>query len=132
MGLGNLPAQDQPNSCALRFRGEERDKQVGSIGEARSIVFYGYLQICRNLFPANADTPAGFLCRIDCVSQQVNQELVELIAIRIDQHSRSGLNSNRHTRFEAGNAKNPFVHIKRLTVWRGQACQTRIAFHKAA
>ena len=38
MGFGDLPAQHQADAGAARFRGKERDKQIGGVGETVAFV----------------------------------------------------------------------------------------------
>ena len=63
---------------------EEWDEQVRQVGNSRTIILHPHFQISLSALPADAHTTARFQRRIHRVAQQVDQELLELIAIALN------------------------------------------------
>ena len=77
----DLPAEYQPNSVTSGLGCEERNEQIGGIGQTGAFVQYFDFQIASIECPANVHLAMRFRYRIDCVFDQINQCLLDLIRI---------------------------------------------------
>src|SRR5437899_10045948 len=81
VGLGDLTAEDKSNPRTAGFGGVERDKQVGRARKARPSVFNPHFKVSAIFPPAHFHAASRFERGIHGVAQQVDEELVELVAI---------------------------------------------------
>src|SRR5262245_13326970 len=88
--LRDLPAQHQPDAGAGRFRREEWDEQIGRIGKPRPVVADDDLEPRSESTPADFDAAAGDDRRVHRVANEVDQELVELRAVRANRELGAG------------------------------------------
>src|ERR1051325_11573764 len=105
VSFGDLPAQHQADARTALLGREERHEQVRRIREARALVFYGNLERALRAFPADRHrTAAGLETRIGGISQQIDQQLLELIGVGVDRDIRPRLDVDWYARVEGGNA----------------------------
>ena len=81
MGFCNLPAEHQPNSVTSGLGCEERNEQIGGIGQTGAFVQYFDFQIGSIECPTNVHLAMRFRYRVDCIFDQIYQCLLDLIRI---------------------------------------------------
>ena len=80
--LGDLPAQHQADARSAGLGGEERHEQVGGLRRARALVVDPDVDAARRVPPADRDArAAGVERRVGGVAQQVDQQLLDLVAV---------------------------------------------------
>jgi hypothetical protein len=84
VGFRDLPAQDETDSRTARLCREEWDEEVGRIRKAGAIVLNEDFQVCPGSLPADASASAGLERSVDGITYQVDEQLLELIAICFD------------------------------------------------
>jgi hypothetical protein len=70
--FGNLTAQWQANAGALRFRGKERNEEIGWVHDPWTFVFNKDLNAISFLTPAERNVPLRFKRGINSVVQQID------------------------------------------------------------
>src|SRR5207253_7037110 len=80
MSFRNLAAQHKPYACARRLGSKEGHEEIRGIGKPVAFVFYPDIQVRTVSPPANHHVALGFQRRIDGIPEQVNQQLIELVA----------------------------------------------------
>src|SRR5579864_8345066 len=65
VGLGDLPAENQSNSTAARFGGEERDEQIVAVQQARPLIADKDLERMPVHLPAHLNRARGPYRRIE-------------------------------------------------------------------
>ena len=135
MRLGDLAAQHEPDAGSAGFRREERDEQVGGVRQAGPVIFDPELQRvgrAAETGPSEADPAPGLAGRIHGVPHEVDEELLELVAIRVDGHGRPGLNRDPFVPFEADDPLDERRNVERRELRRRQAGEPRIGGHEPA
>src|SRR3954462_3447333 len=83
----DLPAQDQADARPARLGREEWHEQIAGVGQTGPFVFDPELHRRRvrtgQPLPSDRDAAAGFPHGVDRVSNQVDEQLLELIAITL-------------------------------------------------
>src|SRR5262245_23295734 len=107
VSLGDLPAEDQADPGAVRLGGEERHDEVGGRRQAGPAVLDPDLDLRRpasRAAPADGDAAAGLLGGFDRVAHQVDEQLLELVRVRLHRGLRPLADLDRETRLDAGDA----------------------------
>lgn len=94
MGFGNLPAQRQTDARTFRFRGEERNEKIGRVRKAWPVIFDGDFDISSHLPPADPDATARFQRSISRIADQIDEELIQLIGVRLHGYGWTRLDGN--------------------------------------
>ncbi len=78
MVLRDLSAEHEADAGALGFRGKKRHEEIRRIGEARTVVLDGDLQLRAIFFPTEAHAAAGFLGGFDGIFGEIDEDLFDL------------------------------------------------------
>jgi hypothetical protein len=145
VGLRDLAAEDQADAGAAGLRGEERHEQVGRIGQPGPFVVHPQLQRVaapgrsthhararRGERPADPDAAARFARRVDGVAHEVDQELLELIAVGVHGHQRSWLDRNPLVSLEPHDARDKGGDVERRELGRRQPGEAGVRRHEPA
>ena len=81
MRFGDLTAKNQSNTRPARFRRKEGNEQVRRIGQARAIINNPNIEVSAFSGPAYMNRAAGFQRRVCRISNQVDQQLLQLVGI---------------------------------------------------
>ena len=86
MGLGNLATEHETDARPLRLGGEEWNEEILGIGNTRPFVIHPDFQMPSTFFypPPHFYATSKFFRRLHGIANQIDQELIELIAIRFD------------------------------------------------
>src|SRR5580658_4507084 len=79
VGFCDLAAEDEANSGAALFRGEEGHEEVGGVRNAGAFIQYGNFQVRAVAGPGHLYSAARFPCGVDGVVNEVDQKLFELV-----------------------------------------------------
>src|SRR6185312_6913592 len=79
--FGDLPAQREADARSVRLGGEERHEQVGRVGQAQSVIAYPDVERAAVARPADGDAAVRLERRIGRVPHEVDEHLVQLIAV---------------------------------------------------
>lgn len=100
MSFGDLPAEDQADAGAPGLGGEKRNKQVCGIGNAGTFIEHGQIEIGIAAGPFHAHATVQFLSGVDGVAEQIDEQLFELVAIRLQADIGAGRKLYGDTAFE--------------------------------
>ena len=126
-----LQAQRQANARARFLCGVEWHKEVGSTGNSGPLVFNRHFHVLGALTPTDLDRSPRLQCRIHCVVNEVDEQLIELITIGHDGDVRTLGNLYRQTGLETCDAFDPSPHIEWFEHGGRQASQPGIRSHEA-
>ena len=101
MGLGNLPAQSQSDPGTVGLGGEEGYEEVSGAGQAGAVVHHPDLQMLLVPDPGDGNRARSVHHRIGSVLDQIDEQLVQLIAIGLDGEVRAWDYSSGEPGFEA-------------------------------
>src|SRR5678809_1718130 len=87
--LRDLARQHQPDPRPGRLGREERNEEVSRVGEARTLVLDDEGERAVLTRPSDVDVAARLQRRVDRVAQEVDEELVELVAVGAHRRGRS-------------------------------------------
>ena len=73
MRFGNLATQNEANAGASRLGGEERDKQIGGVGQTWTVIDNQEFHLSAVLRPGNVNAALGFQGRIGGIANQVDE-----------------------------------------------------------
>src|SRR3954468_16933235 len=136
MCLCDLTAQDQPDPRPARLGGEKRNKQVPGVRETGPLVLDPQLHGRRvrpgQPLPANRYTAAGFADSIDSVSDQIDEQLLELIPISLNGQARPCRNADVMRFFQSDDAIDESGDIEGNELWRRQFREAGIRAHEPA
>src|SRR5256885_13160698 len=93
--LGYLPAQREPDARPLRFGGEERHEQVPRIRDPWPLVSHRHLHLRCAGAPRNHHSAARLQRGVRGIADQIDEQLIELIRVRLDVHLRAGRHTDR-------------------------------------
>src|SRR5688500_20084277 len=98
MRLRDLAAEDEADAGPSGFGREERDEQVAGVRQPGPVVFDPEFhrggRRRSQPFPSDRDGARGFTHRVERVPDQVDQQLLELIAISLDPQVGSWMDAN--------------------------------------
>src|SRR6266542_4266921 len=132
MCIGDLTAEHETNPGAARLRGEERHKQVRSPGEPRAFIVDPDLHALAVLSPADLHAAAGFERCVVSITQQVDQQLVELIQITGNAQRRTGSERYPQPCLHSGISADPLLHVYGLESRLWQPGQPAVGLHETA
>src|SRR5262245_21530607 len=101
MSLSNLAAQDEADTGTARFRRKERYEQVSRIGQPGSLILNHDIDITSRALPKHALTAVGIQRCVDSIANEINQQLFDLIRIRLNCEFRTRIESNGHPCLQA-------------------------------
>ena len=108
-----LPSENQTDACTVTLRSEKRRKQIRCHWETRTFVDNTKSEHARPHFPRDLDAAACVTRRVDCISDKVYQQLVELIAVGSQRDRGSGPHVDRAALFKPRHAIDPGIHVNR-------------------
>src|SRR6516165_10129545 len=100
MLLCDLAAQSQTDAGPARLGGEEGNEQVGGVGQTEAFVLYPHFEVTGVLSSPDLDRAFGFQSCVDTIADKIDQELLQLVSIRLDQHVRAGTQGYREPRLQ--------------------------------
>src|SRR6266850_6324898 len=127
----NLTAEHESNAGATRFGRKERNKQIGGIWQAQAIVQNPNIKLRALPRPANPHGAPCFLRGIRRVSNQIDQQLLQLVRIRRDYNFRAFRDADFHASLEFHCPADPLRHIHRQQFWLRQSRQMRVRRHES-
>ena len=107
MAFGDLTAQHQANAGAALFRGEERDEEVAGVGDAVAFVSHLQDELSPVHSPFDSYAAAGFDGRVGRVADQIDEQLIELVAVSPERKGWAVDHSHFQPGFEAGRSTDP-------------------------
>ena len=103
--FGDLAAEDQADPGAARLGREERHEQVAGVRQARALRLRPRAPPTAATqpaaVPADRHPAAGLAHGVDGVANEVDQQLFELVAVRLDRQRRTGLRRGSGAPFPA-------------------------------
>src|SRR5687768_6244362 len=91
----------------MRLRREKRNEEIRRVGETLPFVDHGDFDTAITELPADADTAIRLERCIDRIAHEIDEQLVELIAIRAYRDVRTVLHLHREPRLESRRTMNP-------------------------
>src|SRR5437899_10400851 len=93
MGFGDLAAQDQPDTAAAMFGGEEGYEKIVTVEEAGALVEDEDLNAARVGAPADFDRARvlqrGIKRGVDGIADQVDKHLFDLVRVGVNGYGRA-------------------------------------------
>ena len=127
MRLGDLAAQHQSDPRAAGLGREERNEQIRRLRRPRSVVVDPQVEAACRTLPADHHAAAAVFERgLGAVAQQIDEQLLELIAIGVHGQVGSGLHRHRHARLESSHAVHQRLEHDRGLPGRRQLGETRV------
>ena len=131
MGLGDLPGEGEADAGSSRLRGVEGNEEVLHVREPRPLVLHPHLDLLAVEPPAHADAAAGQQRGVRRVADQVDQQLLDLVGVRLDRHLRPLLDVDGEPRLERGGAADQAGELEGGPPRRRQAGEPRVGRHEA-
>src|SRR5229473_5420202 len=129
--LRDLAAQREPDAGPLRLGGEEGDEEVRSVRDARPFVEHRHLDVGGSRAPGHGHAAARLQRGVHRVAHQVDEELVELVGVRLDADLGPGRDADREALLQRRDPPHPFLHLDLPQPRRRQPRQPRVAGHEA-
>ncbi len=135
MRLGDLAAQHEPDAGPVLLGGEEGDEQVRQARQAGTLVLDPHFEDRRGTGearPADADGAAGFEGGVGGVPDEIDQQLLELIAVRFHDHFGAREHLDRQASLDAGDPAHQGSEIDHSPLRRRQAGEPGVGLHEPA
>ncbi len=129
--LGDLPRERETDSRAIGLGRVERHEQIRGVGEAGALVADPHIELAVPRFPADLDR-TRVERRVHRVPHEVDEQLIELSAIRLDRHVRTSADRDRPARLQRDDAAHPVLNRYALEPGWRQARQSGVRRHQAA
>ena len=113
MSLGDLARECQTDAHAARFGGEEWDEEIRGAADAGAFIRDTDLDGILRRRPRHRHPPSRFEHRVGTVAHQVDQQLLDLIGVRVDGEVRPRLDGHGHARFQSGHAAHDPAEVHR-------------------
>src|SRR6185437_15530495 len=130
--FGDLPAQGETDTAAAWLGSVERDEQIGGVGDAQAVVAHPDVQRGSVAAPTHGHATVSLERRIRAVADEIDQQLIELIAITGNRDGWPRLHAHRHAPLELRDAAYPWFDFHHSATRRGEAREQRVAGHEAA
>src|SRR5262245_40115122 len=123
MRLGNLAAEDKADAGSAGFGREERNEQVCGICQTGTFVLDPYIDVTQYECPTGGDMSAGLESGVNSIADQVDQELFDLIGIRLRSDFKTAVQLHLQPRLESGCTPDEQTDINGLQFGLRQASQ---------
>src|SRR5205814_2035398 len=122
----DLARQNEADARSLRLRGEEGHEEIRAALDARTLVLDAQLEHAVASRPTESDAAVRLERRVDGVAYEIDEQLVELIAVGENRDRRSVLDPHREPRLERGDAPHPRGDVDGGALRRRQPREPRI------
>ena len=129
--FGNLAAEDEANPGASGLGGEKRDKKIRGIRNAKAFIQNQEIQIGRIAGPFDVHAAVLLAGGIGGVANQIDEQLLELVAIHLDGDARPVREVHGDAALESGNAADELGKIHGRESRLREASQLRVGGHEA-
>src|SRR5438270_11709576 len=130
MRFRDLARKNEADARSLGFRGEERHEEIRAALDARTLVLDAQLEHAVASRPTDSDASMRLERRVDGVAYEIDEQLVELIAVRANRDRRSVLDPYRKSRLERGDAPHPRGDVDGGALRRRQPREPRVRRHE--
>src|SRR6202166_5001686 len=131
MRFRNLPAENQAYPGPCRFGGEKWDKKIGSIRNTGTVIDHPHFYLRTLRYPTNLHAAVRFQRSVGGITNQVDEQLLQLIDVRGDDGSGSFLDTNLYARLQLGGAMHPLRNRYGQAFGLWKPGQSRIGRHKS-
>src|SRR5258706_3603438 len=112
MGFRDLATQDQTDSRASGLGGEKWHEQIRGVRESWAIVNDRKLNLRLLERPPNYDFPISFEHRLRSIADQIDQQLLQLVSVRLNCDRRAFNQPYRRARFDSPDALYQFAKFE--------------------
>lgn len=131
MSFGNRSAQDQPDTGATAFGRVEWNEEVRRFNQPRSVIFDPHIQLAAVNVPRHPDATTGLHGSINRVAEDVDHQLIELVAIGLNADRWTGFDRDRQTGFEIDRPPNPCANVQWFEPGRRKSSEPSIRLHES-
>src|SRR5688500_1885187 len=128
----DLPAQHETDSSSVGLRRVEWDEQVRAVCDAMALIDHAELECVVRALPLHPYGALRLDRRLDRIAHEVDQELLELVRIRLNAERWSLPHVDTRSLRQLGDAMHPFRHIDGGYARMWQSRESRVGGHEAA
>lgn len=114
MSLGDLTAQNESDARTLRLCSKKRNEKVSGIRKALAFIFHPDFELIARSAPSYGHTARHRQGRICAIAYKIDEELIQLVPVRINYDFGAFREGHCYARFQSGNAPNPRAYIQGL------------------